>query len=199
MSTSIRPRRRLTLSALSVLLLILAGLVWSPGAWAHQGEVTAKSGEAVRQAIAYMVNDPKNMSAITDKMKDALDAKDTSGVNLALVKKAQVAFKANDMMGARTLLERAIGARPDMSGTNMQPILQVPPGTTGVTLAVGQETGTNVVTDELPGRGSLTGADIVLLVLAGLLGLAGVLLSVHLRPPDSIRTLRRQAKLAGMV
>lgn len=188
-------RRRGLLLAMAV--LVLAGLVGTPGAWAHEGEEAVKASEAVRQAIAYIVNDPGNMDAIDDKVGDALEAEDTSGADLGLVEQGRAALENDDMMRARQLLERAIGARSDLAGTDVQPILRVPPGSSTVPLAVGSETGTYVVTDELPGRGALTGADIVLLVLAGTLGIAGVALSVRLRPPDSVRTLRRQAKLAG--
>lgn len=175
-------------------LIAVAAVITAPAALAHGGETTASAREAVLQAIAYIVNDPANMDAISDKAGDSLEAEDMSGVDVALVKEAQVAVEANHMMRARTLLERAVGARSDMTGTDMQPILQVPRGSSSLTLAVGTATGTNVVTDELAGRGSLTGADIALLVLAGLMALTGVLLSFRLRPPDSVRTLRRQAK-----
>lgn len=181
----------------SALMLVTATLTWAPGAWAHEGETTAMASEAVRQAIAHLVHDPTNMAVIGDKVGDALEAEDTSGVDLALVEKAQAAVEANHMRRARTLLERAIGARSDLAGTDMQPILQVPPGSSTVSLAVGSATGTNVVTDEMPGRGALTGADVVLLLLAGLMAVCGVLLSIRARPPDSIRALRRQARLAG--
>ena len=189
-------RAALRLVALTV-LVAAATIFTAPAAGAHGGETTASAREAVLQAIAYIVNDPGNMDAISDKVGDSLEAEDMSGVDVALVKKAQVAVEANQMMRVRTLLERAIGARSDMAGTDMQPILQVPRGSSSLTLAVGTATGTNVVTDELAGRGSLTGADIVLLVLAGLLALTGVLLGFRLRPPDSVRTLRRRAKATG--
>jgi hypothetical protein len=178
-------------------LIAFAAIITAPAALAHGDETTASAREAVLQAIAYIVNDPGNMGAISDKVGDSLEAEDMSGMDVALVKKAQVAIGGNQMMRARTLLERAIGARSDMAGTDMQPILQVPRGSSSLTLAVGTATGTNVVTDELPGRRSLTGADIALLVLAALMALTGVLLSFRLRPPDSVRTLRRQAKTTG--
>ena len=185
-----------TFVACAVLVGLLA-LLGSPAAFAHGGEETDQASEAVRQAIAYMINDPSNMDAISDKIGDSLEAKDTTGVDLATVKRAQAAVEGNHMMRARTLLEMAIGARSDMAGTDMRPILQVPRGSSTISLAVGSETGTSAVTDQLPGRGPLTGADVLLLVLAGLFAIGGVLLSMRLRPPDSIRALRRQARLAG--
>jgi len=180
-------------AGVSLVVMIIA----APAAAAHGGETTANASEAVRQAIAYIVNDPDNMEAIADKVGDSLEAEDTSGVDLKLVAKAQAAVEGNHMMRARSLLEQAIGARSDMAGSNMRPILQVPPGSSTIPLAVGEESGTFVVTDELAGRGALTGADMALLVVAAILGVAGVLLSIRLRPTDSIRSLRSQAKLAG--
>jgi hypothetical protein len=190
-------RSRGHLIVTSAFVLVTATLTWAPGAWAHGGETTAMASDAVRQAIAHLVHDPPNMAAVEDKVGDALEAEDTSGVDLALVEEAQAAVEANHMMRARILLERAIGARSDLAGTDMQPILQVPPGSSTVSLAVGSATGTNVVTDEMPGRGALTGTDLVLLLLAGLMAVCGVLLSFRVRPPDSIRALRRLARRAG--
>jgi hypothetical protein len=182
---------------MGALVLLLVGLGGTGSAWAHEGEETARASESIRQAIAYIVNDPENMDAIVDKVEDSLRADDTSAVKLELVRRAQSALERDEMMRARRLLERAIGARSDMAGTDVRPVLQVPPGSSTTPLAVGSETGTSVVTDEMPGRGSLTGADIVLLGFAGVLGIADALLSVRLRPPDSVRALRRRARLAG--
>jgi hypothetical protein len=183
---------------LLVTWLVLAGAaVSTPAAQAHGGEVTASAKEAVLQAIAHIVHDPSAVEAIRDKVGDSLEAEDAAGVNLVLVQRAQVAVEGRHMMRARTLLERAIGARSDMSGAGMRPILQVPRGDSGVALAVGTGTGTSVVTDELPGRGGLTGADISLLVLAAMMAVGGVVLSFRLRPADSVRALRRHAAQLG--
>lgn len=191
-------RTRVARSLFTTCAVLLTLLVVGTGtARSHEGEETAEASESVRQAIALIVNEPDDMDMIADKVADTLEAEDTTGVDLELVTDAQAALDSDQMMRARRLLERAIGARSDLAGTDVRPILQVPPGESTVPLAVGSETGTNVVTDELPGRGSLTGADIALLGLAAGLAVAGVLLSVRFRPPDSVRELRRRARFAG--
>ena len=188
-----RPRRLVA----GVLAALFAATVWIPPALAHGDEDEIPAADAIRQAIALIVNDSADMEAITDRISDALASDETTGVDVALAEQAMAALEADRMLRARRLLERAIGARTDLAGIGMRPILQVPRGVVRVPLAVGLDTGTFVVTDEMPGRGQLTLADITLLVLAGLLGVAGLLLSVRLRPPDSIRALRQRARLAG--
>lgn len=158
-----RPRGLLV----TLLGFVLAGAFWMPAAWAHEGEEPIAARDAVLQALAYIVNTPDNMDVIADKVAEALEAEETAGVDLAFVEQAQSALEREDMTEARGLLQRAIGAAPD--------------GST-VTLGVGMATGTSVVTDPMPGRAGLTGADVSLLVIAGLLGVAGVLLCPVRRP-----------------
>lgn len=191
------PHRPVLLLSAGLLLAAATGLGGSPAAWAHGDEDEIAAVDAVRQAIALLVDDPEDMEPITDKIADALESEETTGVDLALVERAQSSVGADRMMRARRLLERAIGARSDLAGIDMQPILRVPRGTYRLPLAVGLDTGTYVVTDELPGRGSLTGLDITLLALAVVLAATGLVLSVRLRPPDSVRSLRRQARPGG--
>jgi len=182
--------RRGSFALLVSLLVLFAGA--GPVA-AHEGEKAAAAIDDVRQAIALIVNTPTDMDIIEDKIGDALESEDQHGVDMALVKQAKDALEGNEMMKVRDLLQRAIGARPDLTGTDVRPILQVPKGESTVPLATGEQTGTTVVTDELPGRGGLTGADVTLLVLAGLVALAGLVFSVRSRPADTIRALRRRA------
>jgi hypothetical protein len=153
---------------------------------AHEGEEGVAAVDDVRQAIAVIVNKPDDMETIEDKIGDALASENTEGVDVALVKEAQEALEGGDMGKVRDLLQRAVGARPDLAGSDVQPILHVP-------LALGEETGTTVVTDPLPGRGGLTSGDLTLLVVAGLVALAGLLFSVRSRPPDTVRALRQRA------
>jgi len=182
--------RRASLVVLASLLGVLAGA--GPAA-AHEGGEAVAAIDAVRQAIALIVNTPTDMDAIEDKIGDALESEDKGGVDIALVEQAKDALEDNDMMKVRDLLQRAIGARPDLTGTDVRPILQVPKGESSVPLATGEETGTAVVVDELPGRGGLTGADVTLLALAGLVALAGIVFSVRSRPADTVSALRRRA------
>jgi hypothetical protein len=181
-------RRIARMAALAVSLL----LVLATPASAHEGEQAKAAIDDVRQAIAYIVNQPGNMDAIADKVNDALDSDDKDGVNMDLVSQAKAALEGNDMMQARLLLQASIGAVPDLSGTDVRPILHLAPNAGHVPLAVGDETGTNVVYDPLPGRRHLTGTDVVLLSIAAVLALAGLFLAWRWRPHDSIRALRRR-------
>ena len=188
------PRRWLIRHTSTVLLgSVLAVIAMAVPASAHQGEKAVAAKDDVLQAIAVIVNKPTDMDTISDKIGDAIDSEDQDGVDIALVKQAKDALDGNDMMKVRDLLQRAIGARPDLTGTDVRPILQVGKGASSVPLATGEQTGTSVVTDQLPGRGGLTGTDVTLIVLAGLVALAGLAFSVRSRPANTIRALRRRA------
>jgi hypothetical protein len=168
---------------------VVGALAWAGAAAAHEGEAESTALDDVRQAIAVIVSKPGDMEVIEDKIGDALESEDQEGVDVAVVEQAKEALEGDDMAKVRDLLERAIGARPDLAGTDVRPILHVP-------LVTGEETGTTVVTDELPGRGGLTGGDVTVLVLVGLVALGGVLLSIWWRPADSVGELRRRATRA---
>ena len=189
---------RVLVTALAAAALILLPVALAPAAWAHGDEGSVPARQDVLEAVAYIVNTPENMDAIGDKLKDALESADTAGVDLDLVQQAQTAVEANQMPHARDLLERSIGARVDVTGTDVRPILHVPSGGHAVSLATGEEAGTQVVTDELPGRGALTGTDVVLVVVAALAALLGGWLAVRFRPAHPVRQLRRKAGGAGV-
>lgn len=166
-----RRRPRLALAA----LLATAILALTPvNAWAHGGD-SDKSLDMVRQAIALIVNTPADMGAITDKISDALKAKDKSNVNVALVQQAKDTLDSNDMHQVRRLLEAAIGARVHTGRADPVPIGKAPP-------LVGADTGTLAAVDPIPGRGPLSGGDWILLAIALAVGLAGVAASLRLRP-----------------
>src|SRR6266508_2229410 len=67
---------------------------------------------AASLAIALLRTQPNQVQAIEDKLHDALEAKDATGVDLALVRKADEAFDRRDLHRAWDLLEQAIGAAP---------------------------------------------------------------------------------------
>lgn len=175
-------------------VLALAGALSLPQvAFAHGDEEAVPARQSVLEAIAYVVNTPDNMDMITDKLKDAQDSQDKAGVDIAEVKQAVTALSAGNMPQVRALLEQSIGAKVDLTGLNVRHVLQVPAGLASVSLATGQQAGTQVVTDEMPGRGSLTGGDTTLLVIAALAAAGGALLSTKFRPEHSIHDLRRRA------
>lgn len=181
-----RPRRAV------VVLALVAALVASPPAVADESEATG-ARQAVLQAIAYLVSSPGSMDLIEDKIADALASEDSEGVDLGLVRRAADAVEVERMTQARTLLQRAIGARSDLRGTAVQPILHVP-GQPGPEFpAVGAATGTSVVTIQMPGRGALDRTDLTLLALAGATMLLGGWLGLRFRPAHSVHQLRHVA------
>lgn len=53
-------------------------------AWAHDDEEAGRSYDLVRQAIALIVNTPRDVELIADKIDDALGAEDPSRGPLAI-------------------------------------------------------------------------------------------------------------------
>lgn len=92
----------------------LAMAVAFPGAvsLAHEGEEETSAKELVLQAIALLRGQPDQTQAIEDKLDDALEAEDKSGVDVALAEKGEEAFEAGQLHDARDLLEEAVGAAP---------------------------------------------------------------------------------------
>lgn len=157
---------------------------------AHGDEEPVPARESVLQAIAYLVNTPQDTEMITDKITDARESTDQAGVDSGALAHAQEAVKAGNLMQARVLLEKSVGAKVDLTGLQVRHVLQVPPGLPDVTLATGADTGTVVVTDEMPGRGPLTGTDAAGITLALAFGGVGIVLAARTRPAHSMRTLR---------
>ena len=164
--------RRPVLAALITAAVLLVG---SASALAGSNE-TNKAGDLVRQAIAHIVHDPNNTMAAAEKIDDATNAPDKQGVDMDLVAQARDALARHDVHQARTLLERSIGARPHLSGTDPWPIRETRP------MATGAETGIDVVTDPLAPHRGLTGADWA--ALSGLVGSGalGIYLAMRFRP-----------------
>lgn len=114
--------------------------------------------------------------AAAEKLDDAAEADDTSGVDMALVARAQAALGRGDTHAARALLERSIGARPHLEREDPRPIGEV------TRLATGTETGIDVVTDPLAPHRRLTGGDWAAATGLVALGAAGVFSARRLRP-----------------
>ncbi|MFF4041309.1 hypothetical protein [Streptomyces sp. NPDC001816] len=168
------PARTAAASLLIAGLLALSG----PAAFAHDDEGSERAFDLVRQGIAYLVTRPHDSMDIEDKINDSLEAKDTSHVDLAYVRKAQQAFKSGDLTATRVLLERSIGARLATTPADPVPINSPLPIT-------GAETGTLVVADPLHGRGPLHAGDWGLLGVSAAVGAAGVVLAIRVRPHDT--------------
>lgn len=99
---------------LLLLVTLMALSVLSVGpALAHGGEDIDEAKVLVRQAIALIVSTPDDVGEIREKVTAALDAPDTSGVDLTIVQEADAALaNGDDVAQVRGLLERSIGAGP---------------------------------------------------------------------------------------
>lgn len=183
-----RARRVVVLAAVAALLALAA----PPPAAADGGEEVG-ARQAVLQAIAYLVSSPGSMDPVEDKIADALASDDPHGVDLALVRRAADAVEAGRMAQARVLLQEAIGARSDLRGTAVQPILHLPGEPAPEAPAAGAATGTSVVVTEMAGRGALDGTDLTLLAIAGAAVLLGGWLGLRFRPAHSVHQLRHVA------
>lgn len=169
-------------AALAVALLALAA---SP-ATAHEKRLPAKT--LVAQAIALLRTQPGQVAAIEDKIHDALEAKDTAGVDLALVRQADTAFDRGDRHRAWDLLEAAIGAAPHRVVTQPNPKPRQPattqPPSSGMAMPSPTTTGEaegGVGSEAAPHEQALAGGQqrpagtgaATLLGVAGVLALAG--------------------------
>ena len=167
---------------------------------AARADEPGESGQArvlVLQAIALIVNTPDDAMVIDERIGDALEATDTEGVDLDLVRQAVDAVAGGNVRGARQLLQSAIGAGPVAGSAVPQPIRESSGKPGAPAYAVGAEPGTTVVLDEYrPGQG-LNGGELVLLVLSVAAIAGGLLLAWRLRPADTVRQLRRADATVG--
>lgn len=162
--------------AVAVGLLLTISVSVGP-AWAHGAEGGAEEGYVfVQQALGHLAHDqsPEGVAAAEAKIQEALSATDQDGVDVAIVREAQTALSAGRTELAQQTLQKSIAAA----------VAELKP-------ASGEETGTTVVGEPLPGRGSLTGADWVLGIVSLLLLVAGVGLALWFRPAQNLAQLRR--------
>ncbi len=167
--------RRLAGASIAAAVLVVA---WGQPALAHEGDEDAKAGDLVRQAIALIVNRPDDHEAIEDRIADAPDAKDTSGVDLALVERAGRAFADGDLHRARALLEQSIGAQPHVPTGAAEP----PPIRETSPMARGAEPGEELIAEPLDTDDGLGGGDWALLAASVAASGLGVWLSWRYRP-----------------
>ena len=186
--------RRVGLTAVALLAVLAL-----PSAAQADEEETEEANLLVLQSISLIAND-NEPDTIAERLTDALEAPDKSGVDLAKVQQALTLVEESATRGdsaekiaeARTLLVDAIDIRA-ASGYGEIP----EPGDVGedaAPYAQGAESGTTVVLDELrPARGVADDGDAVLLAAGFAMLLAGLYLSRRWRPHDSIHELRRRS------
>jgi hypothetical protein len=136
-------------------------------AGAHEGEAGIPSRELVQVAIAILEVHPVPEAAVEDKIADAQESEDQSGVKIALVKEAGEALERRDVAATKRLLEQSIGECPDADVLYVSDQPVRPPCVVSVhELAVS--------------RRSVGGtSEVVLLVIAAVLSLAGVTVIRH--------------------
>ncbi len=100
--------------ATAVAVLIAMAFVFgsASAAFAHAAEKDVPALTLVQEAIAIIRSQPDLMDDAADKIKDALDSSDPTGVDLGKVQQAQKTLEAADLAQTELLLEKAIGACP---------------------------------------------------------------------------------------
>jgi hypothetical protein len=157
--------------------VLLATAVSAGPAWAHGGGGGAPEGYVfVQQALGHLAHEsgPRAVADAEASIGEALSATDQEGVDVAMVTQAKAELTAGQITAARQTLQQSITA-----------------AVTALTPATGEETGTTVVGEPLPGRGSLTGTDWTFGAVSLLLLAAGVGLALLFRPAQNLAQLRR--------
>jgi len=133
--------------------------------------------ELVLQALGHLAHDKGSagVDASMEKIGDVLATKDQAGVNIAEVKQAKAALEAGQVIKGRDLLQHSI----TVANATMMP-------------ATGEETGTKVVLDGLPGRGGLGATGMAFLAASLLFLLFGGGLAYYFRPGETVGQLRKR-------
>jgi len=158
-------------------VVVMGGLVSASPAWADQPGETQVGYLLVQQALGHLAHDKTSAGVdfSMEKIADVLKTKDKAGVNIAEVKQAKAALEAGQVVQGQALLQRSI----------TEAMSKLPP-------AVGEETGTKVVADPLPGRGALGGTGLVFLAASLLFLLLGGGLAYVFRPAETVGQLRKR-------
>lgn len=185
-------------AVLAALLLAVALVAWPNAAWANEEE-TDEAALLVLQSVSLIANNAST-DAVVERIEDALDAPDQTGVQRDAVEQAlQIVEQASGTgqerqarARARDLLAGAVRVRFATGYGNVPEPGEVDTGE--APYASGAEPGTSVVLDELrPVRGIADGGDIALFALSAAAVIAGLYLSRRWRPGTSIGQLRRRS------
>lgn len=169
-----RPGRGLLLFTMVAAMLVV--LLGASPASAHGVGESDRASVLVRQSIAILVNDSGNLADAAERVGDAQAATDQEGVDLDLLERGAAALAAGDGRQARGLLERSIGARSHLDGSDPVPIGRV------AAPVVGADPGGAAVTDPLEVGHDLTAGSWAALGALLVIGAAGVALSLRFRP-----------------
>lgn len=170
--------RQIWIRVLVAGVVVVGGLTSATPAWAHAGSGETEVGYIlVQQALGHLAHDKtaSGMDAAMEKIGDVMATKDQDGVNIAEVEQAKAAMEAGKAVEAQTLLQHSI----------TQALSKLMPAT-------GEETGTKVVSDPLPGRGSLGGGGWAFLAASLLFLVLGAGLAYRFKPADTVGQLRER-------
>lgn len=93
--------------------VLISPILLSRSASAHEGEEGDLTAETlVRQAIAILRGQPDQLMVVEDKIEDAIVDDEVEGVDLDLLRSAQVELESGRIHEALDLLERSVGATP---------------------------------------------------------------------------------------
>jgi hypothetical protein len=175
--------RRILITVLITSFVSLGEPVAIAPAWAHGSGETEVGYQLVLQALGHLAHqsDTQGVMPAMEKIDDALRTTEQQGVDVAELKQAKMELMAGNVAQGRALLQHSI----------TQALSQLPPPT-------GEDTGTKIVLDALPGRGALTATDWGFLIVSILLLLFGVGMSWRFRPTENIRELRQKLNPPGV-
>lgn len=154
-------------------LVLVGGASVAPPASADMADPSSEGYLLVQQALGHLVHDPAEVGPVLEKIDAALAAPDQEGLSVSELQQAKDALQAGNTAQGRTLLQESITA----ALSTLKP-------------ATGDQTGTTVVLEPLPPRGSLTGADWGFLTVSMLAILTGLVLAYVFRPHENVRELR---------
>lgn len=158
-----------------VAAVMVAPLTLTAPAHSHDEDETSEGYLLVQQALAHLSHDasPEGIELAMEKVSDALRTDEHQGMDSDEVRSGMDALEAGQVQQARARLEDSITV-----ALANQP------------LASGYETGTRLVSPELPGRGPLGPGDLLVLGISVVMAGIGGWLSVRFRPHDSMSALR---------
>ncbi|MHB1290088.1 hypothetical protein [Georgenia sp.] len=162
---------------MSMVAVLLGGVAFASPAWAHGDGESEEAYVLIQQALGYLAHDSSSDGVMLaqEKIDDALATEDQEGVDVSLVEQGQAALNAGDVETGQTLLQESI----------TEAVSALPPAT-------GEETGTSIITSDLPGRGALDGRSWLFLGLSAVLVVAGTAVAVKYRPAHTVRALSQR-------
>jgi len=159
-------------------VVVVGGVTSATPAWAHAGSGETEVGYIlVQQALGHLAHDKTSngVDASMEKIGDVMKTKDQAGVNMAEVQQAKTALEAGQVVQGQALLQHSI----------TEAVSKLMPAT-------GEETGTKVVSDPLPGRGALGGTGWAFLAASLLFLVLGGGLAYRFKPAETVSQLRER-------